>query len=168
MLSGGRPISALAKDCCYRDISSLAEDLKQLQRQKSQCEANYEQAIKGQSHALGEIQRLKDENERLSKELASMKDLALSVESEANLSLDTLHKRNVALKSKLNESRKRIHELESNLGVCNESGIEDLKTANAQVKFLQEQLQSATNKGKLVEFKPYIVPLVTALKNYFE
>lgn len=148
MLSGGRPISALAKDCCYRDISSLAEDLKRLQRQKSQCEANYEQAMKGQNHALAEIQRLKDENEKLSKELASMKDLALSVESEANLSLDALHKRNVALKTKLNESKKRIQELESNLGYCNESGVEDLKTANAQIKFLQEQLQSAANKGK--------------------
>lgn len=147
MLSGGRPISALAKDCCYRDISSLAEDLKRLQRQKSQSEASYEQAMKGQNHALAEIQRLKDENEKLSREVASLKDLALSVESEANLSLDAMHKRNVALKSKLNESRKRIQELESNLGSCNESG-DDLKTANAQIKFLQEQLQSAKNKGK--------------------
>lgn len=150
MLSGGRPISALAKDCCYRDISSLAEDLKRLQRQKSQCEANYEQAIKDQNHALDEIQRLKDENGKLSMELSNMKDLALSVESEANLSLDTLHKRNVALKSKLNESKKRIQELESNLGICNESGGgggKDLKTARAQIQFLQQQLQSASNKG---------------------
>lgn len=148
MLSGGRPISALAKDCCYRDISSLAEDLKRLQRQKSQCEANYEQAIKDRSHALDEIQRQKDENEKISKELASMKDLALSVESEANVSLDSLHKRNVALKSKLNESKKRIQELESSLGLCSESGGNEIKTANAQIKFLREQLQSASNKGE--------------------
>lgn len=149
MLTGGRPISALTKDCCYRDISSLAEDLKRLQRQKSQCEANYEQAIKGQNHALQEIERLNDENGKLSKELARIKDLALSVETEANVSLDTMHKRNLSLKLKLNEAKKRIQELESNMGACNESGTKDLKTANTQIKFLQEQLKSSLNKGIL-------------------
>lgn len=148
MLSGGRPVTALAKDCCYRDISSLAEDLKQLQRQKSQCEANYEQAITRHKHAIEEIERLKDENEKLTMELASIKDLALSVETEANLSLDTMHKRNMALKSKLNESKKRIQELELNCGPFNEFGVKDLKTANAQIKFLQDQLKSASNRGK--------------------
>lgn len=144
LLSGGRPISALAKDCCYRDISSLAEDLKRLQCQKSQCEANYDQAMKDQNHALQEIERLKDENGKLSKELASIKDLALSVESEANVSLHTLHKRNLALKLKLNESKRRIQELESNMSSCNEP---DFETTNTQIKLLQEQLKSSLNKG---------------------
>lgn len=148
LLSGGRSITALAKDCCYRDISSLADDLKRMQREKSECEANYEQAIKKHRHTLTEIEHLKEENLKLSKEVAGIKDLALSVESEANRSLETMHKRNMSLKSKLNESNKRIQELELNLTHCNESDVSDLKTAQAQIKLLQEQLKSVSNKGE--------------------
>lgn len=148
LLSGGRPIPALAKDCCYRDISSLAEDLKQLQRQKSQCEANYEQEVQRHRNTLEEMEHLKNENGNLKKELASVKDLALSVETEANQSLEAMHKRNTALKSKLNELKKRIQELESNCGPSDEFGVNDLKTANAQIKFLQDQLKNASNRGE--------------------
>lgn len=152
MLAGGRPISALAKDCCYRDISSLAEDIQRLQRQKSEIEANYQQALKAQSHAHDEVARLKEHNSNLTKELNDIKDVALSVESEANVSLEALYKRNTALKHKLNESKKRIQELESEMNAIGGSGgTRDLKAANMQIKFLQEQLQSVTNKGKNTE-----------------
>lgn len=148
LLTGGRPLSALAKDCCYRDISSLAEDIQRLQRQKSEIEANYELAINAQSHALEEVARLKEQNNKLTKELNDIKDVALSVESEANDSLDALYKRNTALKLKLNDSKKRIHELESQINsVGLGGGTKDLKAANMQIEFLQEQLQSLTNKG---------------------
>lgn len=150
MLAGGRPVSALAKDCCYRDISTLAEDLQRLQKQKAQCEANYEQALKGQKHALDEIARLKEDNEKLSHELKQIKDVALSVESEANLSLDALHKSNTSLKLKLHESKKRIHELESHLCLTGEYDSKDLKEANMKIKFLKEQLRSVSEKGKRI------------------
>ncbi|XP_031640982.1 centrosomal protein of 135 kDa [Contarinia nasturtii] len=147
LLAGGRPISALAKDCCYRDISSLAEDIQRLQRQKSEIEANYEQAIKAQSHAHDEVTLLKEQNEKLAKELNEIKDVALSVETEANVSLEALYKRNTTLKHKLNDSKKRIQELESQIDAIGGSGgTRDLKAANIQIKFLQEQLQSVTNK----------------------
>lgn len=139
---------ALAKDCCYRDISSLAEDIQRLQAQKSQIEAKYEQTIKGQETYLYENDRLKEQNEKLSKELNDIKDLALSVETEANVSLDALYKRNTALKLKLNEAKKRIHELETQIGSVEGDGAKDIKTANMQIRFLQQQLQALTDKGK--------------------
>lgn len=156
MLAGGRPVSALAKDCCYRDISTLAEDLQRLQKQKAQCEANYEQAIKGQKHALGEIDRLKDDNEKLSHELKQIKDVALSVESEANLSLDALHKSNTSLRLKLHESKKRIHELESQMCLTGEYDAKDLKEANMNIKFLKEQLRSVSEKGEHISFTFFV------------
>lgn len=139
---------ALAKDCCYRDISSLAEDIQRLQAQKTQIEAKYEQTIKGQETYLYENDRLKEQNEKLSKELNDIKDLALSVETEANVSLDALYKRNTALKLKLNEAKKRIHELETQIGSVEGDGAKDIKTANMQIRFLQQQLQALTDKGK--------------------
>lgn len=148
LLTGGRPPLALAKDCCYRDISTLAEDIQRMQRQKSELEANYNQAIKAQTHALDEVARLKEQNEKLTRELNDIKDVALSVESEANLSLDALYKRNTALKSKLNEAKKRIDELESQIDSNGYiGGSKDIKAANVQIKLLKEQLESEKNKG---------------------
>lgn len=148
LLAGGRPPLALAKDCCYRDISTLAEDIQRMQRQKSELQANYDQAIKAQTHALEEVAQLREENEKLSKELHDIKDVALSVETEANVSLDALYKRNTALKLKLNDSKKRIQDLEAQLNSIGSTGSsKDLKAANLQIKFLQEQLQTVTNKG---------------------
>lgn len=142
LLTGGRPVLALAKDCCYRDISSLVEDLQQLQQQKSECEANYAQAIKSESHAHEEIARLKEEHNKLSAEMSDIKEVALSVESEANQTLESLHNRNTELKQKLNESRKRIQELEARTST---GGAKDLKL---QIQFLQDQLKSSSDKGK--------------------
>lgn len=150
MLAGGRPPIALAKDCCYRDISTLAEDIQRMQRQKSELEANYEQAIKAQTHALDEVAQLTEQNAKLTKELNDIKDVALSVESEANVSLDALHKKCTVLKMKLNDSKKRIQDLESQIDSkgYTTGGSKDIKAANMQIKFLQEQLQSVKNKGK--------------------
>lgn len=150
LLTGGRPPLALAKDCCYRDISTLAEDIQRMQRQKSELEANYEQAIRAQTHALDEVTRLTQQNEKLTKELNDIKDVALSVESEANVSLDVLHKKCTALKLKLNDSKKRIQDLELQIASNGSTtgGSKDIKAANLQIKFLQEQLQTVTNKGE--------------------
>lgn len=124
-----------------------------MQREKSECEANLEQAIGDQRHRLDEIEQLKDENGKLTREVAGIKDLALSVETEANRSLESMHKRNMSLKTKLNESNKRIHQLELGLSRCNDTDVTDLKTTNTQIKFLQEQLRSATNKGRIWKFE---------------
>lgn len=149
LLSGGRPVLALAKDCCYRDISSLAEDLQLLQAQKAQIDSKYERAVEAQTKALDEMANYKEQNEKLQEELDHLKDVALIAESEANLSLDALHKRNTEYKLKLIESKKRIQQLEKELESNGGGNKKDLKTANMQIKFLQEQLQSSADKGKI-------------------
>lgn len=98
MLIGGRPINALAKDCCYRGIKSIVEDVEQLQKEKSQIQAEYEEAIINYHAAIDTIAVLKQQHQKATKELNDLKEIALSVESEANVSLETLHKRNSALK----------------------------------------------------------------------
>lgn len=157
LLQGGRPIDALTKDCCYRDISSLAEDVQQLQREKSKVQANYDQAMKNQNSTLQEIARLKEQNDKLTRELSEIKDVALNVESEANLSLENLYKRNTALKIKLNEAKIRVQELESQIGFNGEGSVRDLKTANMKIKFLQEQLKNLSEKGDFFKKQNYFL-----------
>lgn len=98
LLVGGRPLAALEKDCCYRGIRTLADDVEQLQKEKSKIQAEYEEAIQNHHAAIDTIAVLKQQNQKITKELNDFKEIALSVESEANVSLETLHKRNTALK----------------------------------------------------------------------
>lgn len=91
-------MAALEQDCCYRGIRTLANDIEQLQEEKSRIQAEYEEAIQNHHAAIDTIAVLKQQNQKISKELNDFKEIALSVESEANVSLETLHKRNTALK----------------------------------------------------------------------
>lgn len=98
LLVGGRPPLALAKDCCYRGVSSLTDDIQELQREKSKVQADYDLARKNEQAAFEQIEKLKEQNEQIVKELNDLKEVALSVENEANSSLSTLHKHNSVLK----------------------------------------------------------------------
>lgn len=98
MLAGGRPAAALAKDCCFRGISTLSGDVERLQREKSQMQAEYEQTIDSQRDNTSQIARLRQQNEKLTAELKSLRETALSIELEANKSIEVQHKKNAALK----------------------------------------------------------------------
>ena len=39
LLSGGRPPIALAKDCCFRGVNNLQEDVQTLQKEKTNIQA---------------------------------------------------------------------------------------------------------------------------------
>lgn len=98
MLTGGRPTTALAKDCCYRGISTLTDDVERLQREKSEMQAEYEQTLDSQQENSTQVARLRQQNQKLAAELKSLRETALSVESEANKSIEILHKKNAVLK----------------------------------------------------------------------
>lgn len=150
MLTGGRPVSALTKDCCYRDISTLAEDLQRLQQQKSQCDANYKQSVKSLENALLENERLNEKCKQLSNKMEVIAETAYSVESEANLSLSNLKETEKTLRLKLEEYKKRIKELESKVSHIDTYDAQNLKEANMKIKFLKEQLKNSSEKGKFL------------------
>lgn len=98
LLIGGRPSSALAKDCCYRGVGTLTEDMEEMQREKSKLQQQLENCLRGQHEAMERAMSLDETNKKLMKELKDIEKVALSVETEANSSLSTLHKENLKLK----------------------------------------------------------------------
>lgn len=98
---GGRPSSALAKDCCYRGVGSLTEDIEILQKEKSQMQMQLENCIRHQHEAMERAMALNEQNKKLTDKLNNIEEVALSVETEANNSLSTLHKQNVKLKVRI-------------------------------------------------------------------
>lgn len=156
LLVGGRPSSALAKDCCYRGVGTLTEDMQELQKEKSKLQQQLEACLRKQHDAMERAIALDERNRKLANELNDIEQVALSVESEANSSLSTLHKQNFKLKVKVNEQKQYIDQLEDQLNAMEErqtdaSDVARLraayKEAKLEVKKLQTNLEALNRKG---------------------
>lgn len=104
LLVGGRPVSALAKDCCYKDVSKISEDVSVLQRSKIELQSKvneYQAQVK-------DLQRsAKKEKARIVSLEAYIKEIstaALYVEREANLKIKNQNRDILQLKENLSLS----------------------------------------------------------------
>lgn len=87
LLIGGRPVSALGKDCCYRGIGGRNDDIDQLQKQKLALQEQLKQTVVDMHDAKKHALQLADKNGQLEQELRDLERIALQIESEANRKL---------------------------------------------------------------------------------
>lgn len=143
LLIGGRPVTALAKDCCFDGVGTLTRDIDSMQMEMSELQQRFEEAIQSQHEAEQRAIALKGENDTLASELYELKQVALGVESDANAAMRTLRQQNEQLKTKLYESKKFERELEAR--------IDKLKKRNehssSQVRSLQSIIERTSGKG---------------------
>lgn len=156
LLIGGRPLSALAKDCCYRGVGALSEDMQELQKEKARLQQQLETCLRKHHDAMDRAIAVDQQNKQLTQQLNNIQEVALSVETEANTNLSTLHKQNVKLKAKVNEQQQLIDELEEKVHAMDESLVEasDMarlrsayREAKIEIKMLQSKLELLTGKG---------------------
>lgn len=156
LFSGGRPAAALAKDCCYRNVNTLAEDVKCLQEEKASMQNKLTEALESQQSASKKIQKLSERNKQLEQELKEIENVALSVESEANLNILDKDRENSDLQIRLQRSNMKVKELEtllaartsgstpvsSSASACSiDSTLQNaLKQANEEKRALYKQL----------------------------
>jgi centrosomal protein CEP135 len=95
LLVGGRPASALAKDCCYKDVSKITEDVSVLQRDKIKLQAKLQEYVERTEKLLDKSKSQKQKIESLEAHIAQITDAALYVEKEANLRIKN-QKRDIA------------------------------------------------------------------------
>ncbi|XP_034104614.1 centrosomal protein of 135 kDa isoform X1 [Drosophila albomicans] len=88
MLSGGRPPAALAKDCCYKDVGVLSQDIDLLQREKSELMAQVREYQDKMHDAMQRALRIEEEKRKMQTHLDELKEAALQVEQQANSELD--------------------------------------------------------------------------------
>lgn len=156
LLTGGRPASALGKDCCYRDVNHLADDIDVLQKEKLALQAQLKESISQQHEAMQRAMKLAERNEHLSKNLGEMEKIALSVESEANEKLLAKGKQYTKLEVRLGESLEKIALLEAdhtNLLGTKERELDKkqfrsaLKQAHDEINNLNEKVNILSTKG---------------------
>lgn len=88
LLEGGRPFSALQKDCCGKDLDrKLVEVSAELHEAENKAEAlniKLKEALDKQHEAMNRALQLADRNSVLEKELCNIDQLALKIEFECN------------------------------------------------------------------------------------
>lgn len=84
MLIGGRPPAALGKDCCYRGVETMSEDVTTLQNQKIALQAELKAAIDQQHKVQQREMALAKRYRLLEQELHKLEDVALHIEEAAN------------------------------------------------------------------------------------
>ncbi|KAF5281939.1 hypothetical protein FQA39_LY00463 [Lamprigera yunnana] len=87
MLEGGRPLTAINRDCYCKKIEpvgQLQSQISFLEREKSDLERNLKDAITKQHEAMKRALTLADRNTQLEQELQDMDRVALKVEADSN------------------------------------------------------------------------------------
>lgn len=131
LFAGGRPINALAKDCCYKDVSKITEDLGKLQRDKVELQMKLSDCMSGHEKLMSKLNGVKKKNAELEAYISEIGDAALFVEKEANL--------------KIKDQKQKINELKE----CLSKSSQDL-TYN-EMKNLKKVIKVKTqNEEKLL------------------
>ncbi|XP_062535190.1 centrosomal protein of 135 kDa-like isoform X1 [Armigeres subalbatus] len=145
LFAGGRPAAALAKDCCYRNVNTLTEDVKGLQEEKTSIQNKLTEALENQQSAGKKIHKLSERNKQLEQELKEIENVALNVESEANLNILNKDRENSDLQIRLQRSNMRIKELETLLA-ARTSGSTPV-SSSASACSLDSTLQNALKQA---------------------
>lgn len=85
--AGGRPAAALGRDCCYRGIDTLTEDMKLLQQQLIDTKKELSESLEQQHEAKLRAIKLDEEKKKYARELKEMEEFALKFQDDANSKL---------------------------------------------------------------------------------
>uniref|UniRef100_A0A182LU91 Uncharacterized protein n=1 Tax=Anopheles culicifacies TaxID=139723 RepID=A0A182LU91_9DIPT len=157
LFAGGRPAAALAKDCCYRDVNELGHDVATLQQEKVSLQQELLEARQTHERTVRKLSRLSEKNQQLEKDLREFENVAMKVESEANLNIIEHDRKNSDLQVKLQQSQLRVRELESLLELCsggnkihNISDSSQSSSASPSDITLQNALKQSTEEKRLL------------------
>lgn len=165
MLAGGRPLAALAKDCCYKDVGALSQDIDLLQREKSDLMMQVREFQDKMHDAMQRALSSEEDKIKLQTQLEELKEAALQVEQQANAEIDAKESELRQLQLELKKKGKD-HRLTGGFA----SNQSDKHNLNERLNLLtrrEEELQ-ATNekhKKKIQKMQAKILELQKELKD---
>lgn len=105
MLAGGRPPAALAKDCCYKEVGALSQDIDLLQREKTDLMLQVRQYQEKMHDAMQRALSIEEDKRKLQTHLDELKEAALQVEQQANAEIDAREQEVRQLQAELSQLR---------------------------------------------------------------
>ncbi|XP_057672202.1 centrosomal protein of 135 kDa isoform X2 [Diorhabda carinulata] len=155
LLEGGRPIKAINKDCCYKNIDnkigSLQDEIDKLKREKNSLQNQLTEALARQHEAMRRALNLAERNKLLEHEMKDIDQIALTVEAECNNTVKSNFEKVTKLQDSMNESLIKIQTLEmenNKLKLEKKELISEIETINFEKKNLQMLLETETEDKK--------------------
>lgn len=155
LLAGGRPPAALAKDCCYKEVGALSQDIDMLQREKSELMAQVGEYQDKMHDAMQRALRIEEEKQKLQTQLYELKEAALQVEQQANSEIDAKELELRQLQTELKQFHRRNDQRTKNPRLaagCDESSVHnDKRILNEKLNLLtrrEEELEALNEKHK--------------------
>lgn len=145
---GGRPTAALAKDCCYKYVSKITEDVSHLQRQKIELQGQLTEYQDRHEALHSKWKQQKIKIAQLESYIKEISEAALYVEREANLKIKNQNRDISDLKENLTRSTADTKSLE----------IKNLKRSLKEKKHQEQKLMFEIEylKNKLNEHEQQI------------
>ncbi|XP_034482120.1 centrosomal protein of 135 kDa isoform X2 [Drosophila innubila] len=177
LLAGGRPPAALAKDCCYKDVGTLSQDIDLLQREKSELMAQVREYQAKMHDAMQHALRIEDDKRKLQSNLDELKEAALQVEQQANCEIDAreleLRQMQAELKQlqKINDQRAKGQRLTGGFDASTDQSQNDKRKLNERLNVLtrrEEELQTINDKQKrkLLKMQDKLLELEKELREH--
>ncbi|CAH0694060.1 unnamed protein product [Spodoptera exigua] len=145
LLEGGRPLTAISKDCCNLSsserVQNLLKDLRELESANELLKKEVDSGLEKQHEAMLRALSLADKNKSLQEELHKVDTLALKVEEDCN-------KRLASMTKEVDFLQKRVEGLE-------------LKNSGLERKLQEQQLSAKDNTPRIIKLQG---ELTTALK----
>lgn len=139
---GGRPVSALVKDCCYKGVSQITEDISLLQGQKIELQRKLNESMDNNERLHEKTKEQKQKIAKLEAFLKEISDTALYVEREANLKVKSLKKEIAELKVNLERS-------------TNDGKSQEIKSLKKDLKEKKQQEQKLVFEIEYLKEKLY-------------
>ncbi|XP_054735684.1 centrosomal protein of 135 kDa isoform X1 [Anastrepha obliqua] len=155
LLSGGRPPAALAKDCCFKDVRGMSEDIDLLQREKTEILIKLREYQEQMHEAMQRALSLETQNKQLQRELDELKEAALAVETQANTEIAQREHELEVLQKELKKLRARQERVSDNIAQMNRRASDDVSNAddsaviatlNADKRRLNERINELTQR----------------------
>ncbi|XP_017019529.1 centrosomal protein of 135 kDa isoform X1 [Drosophila kikkawai] len=169
MLTGGRPPAALAKDCCYKDVGALSQDIDLLQREKSELMLQVRDFQDKMHDAMQKALGSEEEKRKLQTQLEELKEAALQVEEQANTEIEAREQEIRQLQQDLKHLQRGKHNRLAGGTASNQAS--DKHNLNERLNLLtrREEELEATNekhKKKINKMQAKIQELEKELKEY--
>ncbi|XP_030385616.1 centrosomal protein of 135 kDa isoform X2 [Scaptodrosophila lebanonensis] len=158
MLTGGRPPVALAKDCCYKEVGALSQDIDLLQREKTELMSQVREYQDKMHDAMQRALRTEEDKRSLQTHLDELKQAALQVEQQANSEIDAREHELRQLQDELkklhlqNEQRTKERMTAQRLTAGTSAAMHnDKRSLNERLNVLtrrEEELQTCNEKQK--------------------
>ncbi|KAH8270271.1 hypothetical protein KR018_006445, partial [Drosophila ironensis] len=166
LLVGGRPPVALAKDCCYKEVSTLSHDIDLLQREKTELMTQVRDFKEQMHEAMQRAVEMQEDKKKLQSELKELKEAALQVEQQANTEVEAKEQEIKQMQTELRQLQKKKPRLAGGFAVAESENR--CKSERWNILSRREEELEATNekyKKKLQKMQSTIEQLEKELKD---